>query len=360
MFYTFIWGSPHHDLPEQIPLESLCASVVDASAEKGILNIVFLEGMEYVPQTFLNGLPKTNVRLINYEESFAKIRERYKEIFRQFSKFESFCLLRWICLKELTKASNLQQVWHVDSDVVFHVPLKDIAEETKGKTFMLEGCPVLTSISKMEWFDIYEDHLQRLLRDIPGYSNWAAEQKTENSKRDKLICNQSLYRNPIGSDQDLLQFLIGSGLLPQDDASHIFSGNLFYVQNALQLNDWEEYQGVVGQGDFKTNELGIKANKRQLAFTHFQGNFVTYCNLFYFLNKLSIPKYFIRQILSFSIKDDKFTIGRIAYLIRVFINRTGISMNRSRLVKTFTADDNRYLLKMMNFLAKNEGNENTV
>lgn len=338
-------------MQQQVPLKALCDSVANTRTKHHVLNIVFLEGMDAIEDSYLQSLKHSQINLIDYEEEFSKIKIDYRSIFELYSKFESYCFLRWVCLHEITKATS-SQIWHIDSDVILHVSLDKIAEDSAGKTFMLEGCPVFTSIAKMEWFYIYKEHLNSLLEDSKEYSKVAFHRKSGNQNSDHVLCNQSLYRNPIGSDQDLLQYLIGSRILPQDEAPNIFGSCLFYIQNPLQLNGWKEYQGEVTEGDFVNLDGAIKVNSRVLAFTHFQGNFVTFCNIFYFLQRLRLPVFVIRKILRFTIKDEKFRMSKMAYLLRVFINRTGLAKSRSELVRIFVSNENSYLIKIMNFLAK--------
>jgi hypothetical protein len=68
------------------------------------------------------------------------------------------------------------------------------------------------------------------------------EQKHVCSTRDAELANQSLYRNPIGSDQDLLEYLVSSGKIVQAPAREIFSSRYYFVQNPLAINVWHEAQ----------------------------------------------------------------------------------------------------------------------
>ncbi len=353
MFYTFVWTNPDYSLDNQVPLKLLSDSVCQTGTKNRQLNIVFLEGMQYVKDEYIESLENPNVKVIDYESRFKEIKLAYSKIFAHYSVFESYCFLRWICMAELVAETGLEQMWHIDSDVILHVSLDAIAADTKGKAFMLEGCPVLTSITHHSWFTIYKKNLQELIEDPVLYSERAYQHRNTYRKLDKLLCNQSNYRNPLGSDQDLLQYLIGSGTLPQENAETIFSDGYYYIQNPLQLNDWCSFQGSVHSGSFHScNGVVIVNEERQMAFTHFQGNFSTYCNVFYFLHRLKAPGKVMRLFLRFSIKNEMFSTNKFFYLLRVFLNRSGIALSRSKLAEHFIKDEQYLLIKVLNFLAQ--------
>ena len=194
--------------------------------------MVVLEGMDRFSDHYLYSLERLGFTLIDYSKPFKNIVARYPRIAKKYSAFEKNCFLRWIAFKDLFLNSGDQQFWHLDSDVVLHTSLEELAEDTKNKTFMLQGCPALVSIADPTWFQSYESHLCNLDKDIAGYSNEAFARKPACKSRDLELANQSLYRNQLGSDQDLLEYLVSSGQIPQATSREIFDSEYYFCRKS--------------------------------------------------------------------------------------------------------------------------------
>jgi hypothetical protein len=351
-FFTFVWSSSEYDLEKYVPLTILSDAIERNGAYNSHLTIVFLEGIEFLSEGYLQRIANNHVSVINYQVEYRKIKNKYAALLNSYSEFYTNCFLRWICFKEIAKNNDYGQVWAIDTDVLPHASLDVIALNTKNKTFLLEGCPTLTSISNYEWFDIYEKQLEDFISDIKGYSINAQINKNTNKKDDDIYCNRSYYQNPLRHDQDLLEYLISAKILPQEQSSSIFSNDLYYIQNPLEINNWEHYQGRIKNNSFKSRGKDIIVNdSRFLVFTHFQTSFVTFCNLYYILVKMKMPLFAMKRIMKFKIVDEKLKMSWLIYSMKVVINRLKIALKRNQIIAEFRKEDNKLLVEALNLLA---------
>ncbi|GGB06296.1 hypothetical protein [Puia dinghuensis] len=309
MFYTAAWcTSDESTFRRQLPLELLGESLKRFGSSIPF-HIVLLEGIELLSAGYLRMLEEMGFTVIDYSAGFASIVAAYPNIDAQHSRYERNCLLRWLAFRELFEGhpDKPAQFWHLDSDILLHVSLDELARDTAGKTFMLQGCPVLLTVSDQGWFDIYEANLRELDRDPAGYSAAAAAEKALCRANDRMLANNSFYRNPIGHDQDLLEYLISSRRLPQDDRSVIYRSDLFFIENPLSLN----VGGFDNQGEanlhFEMKEDGkILAGKKQVPFMHYQNNFARYAQVYLVLKQWHVPEGVIRMLLRYQIDEARF------------------------------------------------------
>ena len=309
MFYTAAWcTSDESTFRRQLPLELLGASLKRFGTSIPF-HIVVLEGIELLSAGYLRMLQQMGFTVIDHTAGFAKIVAAYPNIDAQYSRYERNCLLRWLAFRELFEEhpEKPAQFWHLDSDIQLHVSLDELARDTAGKTFMLQGCPVLLTVSSPGWFDIYEANLRELDRDPAGYSAAAAAEKALCRANDRILANNSFYRNPISSDQDLLEYLISSRRLPQDDRSVIYRSGFFFIENPLSLN----VDGFDTQGEpilhFEMNEDGkILAGKKAVPFMHYQSNFSRYAQVYLLLKRWHVPERVIRMLLRYQIEEARF------------------------------------------------------
>jgi hypothetical protein len=306
------------------------------------LTIVMLEGMHLLSPDYIHTLESLGFDLVDYSEAFQTIVRDYSTIDSHYSHYERNCLLRWVALKQLSAGRSPApvhtQCWHLDSDVVLHTSLDELAADTAGKTFMLQGCPVLVSIADPRWFDRYEDNLKALNDDITGYSALAWAERNQCIQRDFLLANQSLYRNPIGSDQDLLEYLVSAQKIPQATAASIFDSRFYFIQNPLSIRRWHaaQYQPAAAGpsslsptgAHFTIDEKsGIHIGAKQVPFTHFQNTFALYAGVYLTVRDLHLPGWLSRRILQYSIRDEVFHTGLLFKLIAK-INARRSSFNR--------------------------------
>lgn len=199
MFYTSAWvfNNDEQEFRNLVPLDFLGKSLKLFNSTINF-KIIFLEGYEFLSKEYLNELKGYGFELVDASIQFKNICNRFPSIINFFSHYERNCFLRWIVLKNFIKnEKNITQFWHLDSDIVLYTALDEIAEDTKGKTFMLQGCPAFISISDFRWFDIYEDELLKFEKDIKGYSQSAYNEKKICKLNDYELSNLSMYRNPL-------------------------------------------------------------------------------------------------------------------------------------------------------------------
>lgn len=342
MFYTTAWCTGREEaFRRSVPLEALGASIRHHGSAMR-LTIVMLEGMHLLSPDYIHTLESLGFDLVDYSEAFQTIVHDYSAIDSHYSHYERNCLLRWVALKQLSaggsQAHMHTQSWHLDSDVVLHTSLDELAADTAGKTFMLQGCPVLVSIADPRWFDRYEDNLKALNDDITGYSALAWAERDQCIQRDFLLANQSLYRNPIGSDQDLLEYLVSAQKIPQATASSIFDSRFYFIQNPLSMHRWHaaQYQPATpGPPSLSTTgahftideKLQIHIGAKQVPFTHFQNTFAIYAGVYLAVSPLHLPGWLFWRILQYSIRDEVFHTGLLFKLIAK-INARRSSFNR--------------------------------
>jgi hypothetical protein len=319
MFYTSVWCSDSEsEFRRAIPLEILGESICRYGASTSF-NVVILEGAEMLSDRYLRSLEVCGFKIIDYCASFRKIVQTYTEINRYYSRYERNCFLRWIAFKEihLRNPGKHIQFWHLDSDVMLHTPLDDLAADTAGKTFMLQGCPVFVSISDPSWFELYESNLTQFDKDIAAYSNAAFVERNECLSRDAELLNQSLYRNPIGSDQDFLEYLVSSRKIPQAKGMDVFNSQYYFIQNPLSINVWHTVQsGIDWKSQFTMGRNGaICIGRKRVPFTHFQRTFAQHAAVYLTSRRLLIPMRFIKKVFAYSILDDRVCTGASYKLI---------------------------------------------
>lgn len=246
-------------------------------------HIVMLEGMELLSAAYVDRLKAAGFTVIDHTAGFKKIVDAYPNIHRHFNRYERNCLLRWIAFAELfdRHPDKPEQFWHLDADIMLCTSLDELARDTAGKTFLLQGCPVLVTISDKGWFRIYAEQLKALDRDTAGY--------------------------PVGSDQDLLRYLVSCGRLPQDEAGVIYRSRYFFVENPLSVSA----AGFDRQGErplyFSMREdLILTAGKRRVPFLHLQNDFARYAQVWLLCKGWRVPEGIIRRIMRYRVSGAGF------------------------------------------------------
>ena len=290
MFYVFAWClQTEKAFNEGVPLDLLAASWVRHGSTIPV-TVVFLEGYERLSAAYTDTLAAKGVRCIDFSANFSAIASRFPNISTHYSHYERNCFLRWIALDEIVHATSKPvQVWHLDGDVILHASTDSIVEDTAGKTFMLQGCPVFVSISDVRWFSIYAAELEKLEADISGYSAVAAVRRTEIARRDRELCNLSIYRNPIGSDQDLLEYLISAQIQIQDLAAKVFKSNFFFAQSPFLVSHWRPQQDTPPEAlvvETAQGELWI--GQRRIPFVHYHNDFCQYGDIWLILRRAGL------------------------------------------------------------------------
>jgi hypothetical protein len=349
MFYTTAWCTGDEAIFRQsIPLESLGESMRHHGSSMPF-TIVMLEGMHHLSPGYLRRLETLGFTLVDYQARFEEIIRDYPAIDNYYSRYERNCLLRWVAIRQLA-AEGSGQCWHLDSDVILHTSLDELAADTGGKTFMLQGCPVLLSIADPDWFRAYEDNLAALNQDITGYSARAWAEREICKGRDARLANQTQYRNPIGSDQDLLEYLVSAQKIPQTPAVSLYDSRYYFIQNGLDMNRWHAAQyrpAAAGpaSGDplprFIIDERQhLLIGAKQVPFTHFQNTFSLYTGIYLTIRQLHLPGALARKILSYDIRDEKFHTNIFFKLIgKINSKRASLGSRNSIIARSLRMPD---------------------
>jgi hypothetical protein len=357
MFFTTLWCNTSEEaFKRSVPLDALGKSLLKSRSTYEF-NLVFLEGLELLSKNYLDRLKGYGFKVIDYGKQFGGIIKRFADINNFYGTYERNCYLRWIALHQLIKSETNPptQFWHLDSDIILHTSLDELALDTKGKTFMLQGCPVFVSISDMNWFNIYESELEKFNADIVGYSTSAENVKVFNGVNDLELCNDSQYSNPFVHDQDLIEFLVASRKIIQDQSKVVFTSKYYYIQNLLAVQKWNGLQDGSSNMFRSNDEIGIHIGKKIVPFIHYQNTFVEYANVYMFLQKLFAPTFIKRMILNFDIKNGSLKASFGFRCIRKLLKVTSLVKTREEVVEqlnnsTNTAD----LVNLLNFV-KNVG-----
>jgi hypothetical protein len=355
MFYTAAWCiNSEDDFKKALPLEMLGESMKRFPSGSGF-TIVMLEGMDLLSPIYIRTLEKLGFSVLDYTAAFLKIIQAYPSLNRYYSHYERNCFLRWIAFMEICRAPEIsgRQFWHLDSDIILHTSLDQLAESTRGKTFMLQGCPVFLTVSDFNWFIQYEQHLKKLDQNITGYSAEAFSQKEACLRNDAGLFNQSLYRNPIGSDQDLLEYLVSSRQILQDRRDTILNADFYYIQNGLSLKFWHKLQAPAG-AVFEAKENGeICIGSRRVPFIHYQNTFTRFAGVFLMLKGLKLPDIIIRRVLRFRIANEHFHTGFVFRLLaRYYIFLQGKAMRKRVMQKMMYGRRHPLIVDLLNLLLK--------
>jgi len=350
IFYTAVWCSnDEHSFKLSIPLELLGKSIQQFHSSYK-MNIVFLEGKNFISSDYISKL-SDSFNIIDYSKEFIEIKKQFPQIVREYNSYETNCFLRWIAFKDICK--NQAHFIHLDSDIILHTSLDEIANFCQGRTFMLQGCPVLLSVSEFTWFDIYEKELCKLNTNSIEYSQIAYNIKKNIKQKDNFLCNESLYRNPIGSDQDLLEYLVSAEKIMQNSSKEIYNSKFYFIQNALAVKKWHYNQVAEIKNFFmQKNSFTISYENKIVPFIHYQNTFTQYAETYLFLIKFfSLNSLIIKLILKFKIEDSLFITNRLYNFIRKFINKIGFKLTRKEVIEQMMLTNNKNnILNIVNLL----------
>lgn len=362
MFYTTLWcNSSEENFKKSVPLHFLGNSLRHHKSGHSF-NLVFLEGIDLLSGSYIESLKTFGFNIIDYSQRYPGLIDRFSSINKFYGVYERNCYLRWLALKDVlfNGDDSAKQFWHLDSDVIMHSSLDDLANDTKGKTFMLQGCPVFLSVSDMSWFTSYESELQIFNADIKGYCEKAALDKKFNKNNDFELCNESLFGNPFTHDQDLIEYLISSKKIVQNNASTVFTSQFYYIQNALSLNHWHGAQCNSNSNFLYKENHTISIEGKAVPFIHYQNTFTGYASNYLFLEKLRLPSFVKEAVLKFEIDNENFKTSIWFRLISKFLKITSFSKSREEIIEILSNPKNRVnIATLLNFI-KSRSNESRV
>ena len=234
------------------------------------IELVFIDGFERLPEAYLAQLRDSGYAPHNAAPILQRHAQRFTTLDR-FGAYGKFCFLRWLVLAELYAGEPLL---HVDGDVVFNESPTALAQQFKGFTLVLQGCPAVTAIADPSWFRQYETELIALARDVDSYTTQALRQRTgwEGSARTKWA--GSWDRSYFGHDQDLISHLIHTDRIVQADPAIFMTSASGYVffENPLLIGDLVADRPLIYERVAAIDYL----NSRRIAFWHMQTDWCRY------------------------------------------------------------------------------------
>jgi len=291
--FVFAWVGEEQDsvsFEENVPLQTLGRQLRQLGS-KGVFNILFLDGYDRLSGRYISKLEDLGFNLTDLGSEYRELSRSFRSL-EQFGRFEMSCFLRWPLLASYLSSENITgQIFHIDGDVLFNASPEQIAEDLKGLTIVLQGCPAFVSITNYDWFQCYHEELVKFSQDIEGYSSRAWDERSGWEQSDKERWAGQRYRRVISSDQDLISHLIHTGRIIQDDPAQ-FADQLclYYTENPLYFNSHASIQLSSDTGlCFSSDEGSCSVNGKMIAFWHFQGSFAAYVNAAIVLHKLHYP-----------------------------------------------------------------------
>ena len=98
-------------------------------------------------------------------------------------------------------------------------------KEVQKNNFVLQGCPDFSCINDINWLEIFSVELKRFIYEGNKYH---IHNRFKLKNLDKKFLYDLTYPLPLRHDQDLIQFLIAKGKLPQ-----IKSETLYKIPNTI-------------------------------------------------------------------------------------------------------------------------------
>jgi hypothetical protein len=278
-FYISAWVTDDQDgsvFEEHVPL-LYSARYLRMLGSTQEFTVLFLDGYRRLPAGYVTELARLGFHVVDVSGDYRAVAAPYSALDR-FGSYEKLCFLRWRVLERYLETERVQgQVLHVDGDVMFGATPERISAECAGRTFVQQGCPFFAAIADNDWLRVYADELERFSRDISGYSARAWEERVGWNGG----CHAWVgwwERDPLSSDQDLIQYLIHSGKLPHTDPAEFrAASDLHYVHNPLYFHTHADLSlGKTSGVEFRSDGRACFVDGRQIAFWHFQQSFVHY------------------------------------------------------------------------------------
>ncbi len=277
MIFQFMWSSDREDLFEQAVPVLWHGEHLLKNGWGNPITLCFLNGLESLSSGYREYLVRLGYRVLDCAPLTTEFLKRYPRI-RKLSINSRFWFLRWNVLQRLAAERVARTVLHLDGDVVLLVDPNQILRDVEGSTFMLQGCPALTVISDPDWFSIWEEELALLLEDRVSYLKKAHAEKVHPRRPGREYCNVCTYSGNHFEDQEMLQYLIAAGRLPQALSAEIFDSPFYWMQNPLLPGDWHEEQAAGAHRLVVEKDGYSLVGDKRVALYHFQTDFAKYCS----------------------------------------------------------------------------------
>lgn len=284
MFYVFVWFTRSSDyFLRRTSILSLLRS--HQRLEDGTrINIVFLEGLEKLSPDVIRALEQSGAVIRDGSAATTLIRRQFPGLTAHYKPWGLNCFIRWLMLREMMHLDGLQQAWLLDTDLLLITSLRAFAATYSDRTFILQGCPSVGTISDQRWFDAYEAGLLELDKDPVGYSALVNRQAAATSPRDVEMNNLTLPHAGLLHEQALQQHLIRTGELPQDSFVTV-SSDKFYLINLLDgLHRYHAWQSSAHELTFSWPRDGTLSHSgKRVPFIHFHNDMFNHFRFYHLL-----------------------------------------------------------------------------
>ncbi len=289
MIYVFVWTkTDEHAFERSVPL-LWHGEYLRKMGWSNEITLVFLEGLNVLSKNYRRKLEILGYQILDCHMVVNNIITHNYPQMKHFRQTSKFWFLRWNVLYHLIQEGIApQNVIHLDGDVIFMNDPHKIQQDVAGKTFVLEGCPAFTSLSREDWFQVWQKELTLFLENRKRYEFTALAEKEEPTRPSREFCSIYCYEHGRFEDQDMLQFLISAGRLPQARTEEIFNSSFYWVQNPLFPDEWFVEQKCGSVKKIVEKEGASFVGQKQVAFYHFQSNFTIYCHHWMLLHKMGL------------------------------------------------------------------------
>lgn len=291
MIYQLVWATRDEEVFEQVvPLQWHGEYILNKGWQNNI-RVGFLEGIDLLSKDYLRSLEGLGYEVIDCQPLVGKLLKEYPQL-NGYDATNKYWLLRWNVLDVLAgECATDDTIIHLDADVVLMADPHELCKDVHGKTFVLEGCPVFTAISCKEWFEVWRDELANYLGNPESYLGEALRIREHPLREPREFCNALYYGPGRFHDQDMLEYLISAGKLPQASTSEVFASRFYWMQNPIIPGEWFEEQCPGRRRWITEDENGAIVGDKQIAFYHVQMNFARYCLQWTKLQKVGLASW---------------------------------------------------------------------
>ena len=347
MFLIFTF--PKKEQEKDVPLK-LIGEWVNKNKWENNISIVFMTGFDSIEKNYLENLKKLGFKIINQTVKTKKLIED-NPLLDNLPRFYKFCFLRWLLFYEMVLSGDisLPKIF-IGGDVLFTENPTEIFKEVQKKNFVLQGCPDFSCINDINWLEIFSVELKRFIYEGNKYH---IHNRFKLKNLDiKEFLYETTYPLPLRHDQDLIQFLIAKGKLPQIKSETLYKNSKYYwFQNPIKNRDWllQQTNGINLDFNFDGEKIFIE-NKR-VPFIHFQGDFINF--LFLYKNLFFLKPIFLRdKFFYFFLKKPNHIFSRIVLKLIKIISKDELS--RKKVIESFfpLSKDESYskLTEVLNFI----------
>lgn len=289
MICQFMWTTGGDSAFEQVVPVLWHGEYLRSNGWNNSINLCFLQGLELLSANYRGRLADLGYEIVDCAPLVKKIVDRYPHSLK-LSTTSRYWFIRWNVLRILAAEHAATTVVHLDGDVVLLADPTELYQDVAGKTFMLQGCPALTVITDMTWFDVWEEELTRFFADRSAYVAAALVEKADPHLPDREFCNVCAYGPARFEDQDMLEYLIAAGRLPQERTATVYDSGFYWIQNPLLPGDWHEEQ-VPGASRSVSEQDGVAfVGDKRVAFYHFQNDFAKYCRTWQQFSRVGLSR----------------------------------------------------------------------